>query len=47
VGSTVAYGQAVDTVILVLSAFTGEVTGWGLVRLIVSALICSRLCMRS
>jgi hypothetical protein len=36
VGSTVV-GQAVDTVILVLIAFSGEVTGSGLVRLIVSA----------
>ena len=36
VGSTVV-GQAVDTVILVLIAFTGEVTGSGLVRLIFSA----------
>jgi uncharacterized integral membrane protein (TIGR00697 family) len=36
VGSTVV-GQAVDTVILVIIAFTGEVTGSGLVRLIISA----------
>ena len=36
VGSTVVVGQAVDTVILVLIAFTGEVTGLGLVRLILS-----------
>jgi uncharacterized integral membrane protein (TIGR00697 family) len=36
VGSTVV-GQAVDTVILVIIAFTGEVTGSGLVRLILSA----------
>jgi uncharacterized integral membrane protein (TIGR00697 family) len=36
VGSTVV-GQAVDTVILVLIAFTGEVTGSGMVRLILSA----------
>ncbi len=36
VGSTVV-GQAVDTVILVMVAFTGEVTGPGLVRLILSA----------
>ncbi len=36
VGSTVV-GQAVDTVILVLIAFTGEVTGAGIWRLILSA----------
>jgi uncharacterized integral membrane protein (TIGR00697 family) len=36
VGSTVV-GQAVDTVILVVIAFSGEVTGAGMVRLIVSA----------
>ncbi|HLG98512.1 MAG TPA: queuosine precursor transporter [Bryobacteraceae bacterium] len=36
VGSTVV-GQAVDTVILVIIAFTGEVTGAGMVRLIISA----------
>lgn len=36
VGSTVV-GQAVDTVILVIIAFSGEVTTSGLVRLIVSA----------
>ena len=36
VGSTVV-GQAVDTVILVLIAFTGQVTESGLVRLVVSA----------
>ncbi len=36
VGSTVV-GQAVDTVILVLIAFTGEVTSTGIWRLILSA----------
>jgi len=36
VGSTVV-GQAVDTVILVVIGFAGEVTGSGMVRLIISA----------